>query len=374
MRNTLLITLDFWPNRGGVANYYYNLVKNFPKDNIFILTSAKKQNTNLRIYNQALLYKLIWPHWLYALKTTIKLIKKHNIRMLWAGDLLPSGTVTYLAHKLYKIPYFVSLHGLDIMNAQKHFRKNKLAKKILNNAKFITVNSECTKNLLKDLVEDQSKIKIIYPGVNESFAEIDNKKLKEIKNKYNLENKKIILTTGRLVKRKNHQLIIKAVKELSKTPSGAEGKEKIPNLVYIIIGNGSELKNLENTGNENVKILTNIENDELPYFYKLSDIFIMVSKSSPDDIEGFGIVYLEAGIFAKPVIANQKGGSKEAVINNETGLLIEQDDIEALKNNIIKLLNNEELANKLGINAQQRIINNFLWKNISKKLIEYIDA
>ena len=123
MKNTLLITLDFWPNRGGVANYYYNLVKNLPRDNIFILTSAEKRNSDLKIYNQALLYKLIWPRWLYALKTTIKLIKKHNIEILWAGDLLPSGTVAYIIHKLFKIPYFVSLHGLDIINSQKHSHK-----------------------------------------------------------------------------------------------------------------------------------------------------------------------------------------------------------------------------------------------------------
>ena len=174
MRNTLLITLDFWPNKGGVANYYYNLVKKFPKDNIFILTSAKKEDSNLRIYNQSLLYNLIWPHWLYTLKTTIKLIKKHNIKILWAGDLLPSGTVAYIIHKLFKTPYFVSLHGLDILNSQKCFRKKKLANKILANAQFITVNSQCTKDLLKNLVKNQSKIKIIYPGINEKFTELNN--------------------------------------------------------------------------------------------------------------------------------------------------------------------------------------------------------
>jgi len=369
MRNTLLITLDFWPNRGGVANYYYNLVKNFPKDNVFILTSAKKQNSNLRIYNQPLLYKLIWPHWLSALKTTIKLIKKHNIEIIWAGDLLPSGTVAYIINKLFKIPYFVSLHGLDIINSQKKFRKKKLANKILTNAQFITANSQCTKNLLKDLVEDQSKIKIIYPGINLDFHKIDEQKLEQIKNEHHLENKKIILTTGRLVKRKNQSLIIQAVKKL---------KDTFPDLLYLIIGNGSqkedyELKikayGLEN----NVKILPNIENDELPYFYKLSEIFAMISKTSPDDIEGFGIVYLEAGLFAKPVIASDQGGAQEAIINNHTGLLIKENDTEALKNTITKLLENKELANQLGNNAQSRIKEKFLWKDISKKLIELIN-
>jgi phosphatidyl-myo-inositol dimannoside synthase len=369
MKNTLLVTLDFWPNKGGVANYYYNLVKNFPRDNVFILTSAKKEDSNLRIYNQPLLYTLIWPRWLYALKTTIKLIKKHNIEILWAGDLLPSGTVAYIVHRLFKIPYFVSLHGLDIINSQKHFRKKKLTKKILDKAKFITVNSQCTKNLLKDLVEDQGKIKIIYPGVSERFTEIDNAKLDKIKNKYNLKNKKIILTTGRLVTRKNQQLIIDTLRELVKNN---------PDLIYLIIGNGPQKKDYElkikaYRLEDNVKILSNIENDELPYFYKLSDIFVMVSKTSADDIEGFGIVYLEAGIFSKPVIASAEGGSKEAVLENKTGLLIKENSIEDLKNGIIKLLEDKKLANKLGNNAQIRIKENFLWKDISKKLIEHIN-
>ena len=369
MRNTLLITLDFWPNRGGVANYYYNLVKNFPRDNIFILTSAKKEDSNLRIYNQPLLYNLIWPQWLCALKTTIKLIKKHNVEILWAGDLLPSGTVTYIVHKLFKTPYFVSLHGLDIIDSQKKLRKRKLVKKILNNAKFITVNSQCTKNLLKDIVKDQNKIKIIYPGISEKFTTIENIKLNKIKDKYKLEGKKIILTTGRLVHRKNQQLVIDLFRELL---------EIIPNLNYLIIGDGPQKKdyNLKIKAyglEDNIKILSNIENDEIPYFYKLSDIFVMVSKTSSDDIEGFGIVYLEAGIFSKPVIASTQGGSKEAVLENETGLLIKENDPEALKDAIIKLLKDKKLANKLGNNAQRRIKEKFLWKDISKKLIKYIN-
>ena len=369
MKNTLLITLDFWPNRGGVANYYYNLVKNFPKDNIFILTSAKKEDSNLRIYNQPLLYKLIWPHWLSALKTTIKLIKKHKVDILWAGDLLPSGTVVYIVHKLFKIPYFVSLHGLDIINSQKKSRKRKITKKILARAQFITVNSQCTKNLLKDLVGDQSKIKIVYPGVSEKFTELNEKKEKRLVNKYNLKGKKIILTTGRLVNRKNQQLVIDVMRELVKNN---------PNLIYLIIGNGPQKKDYELRikayGLENnVKILSNIDNNELPYFYKLTDIFVMVSKTSAQDIEGFGIVYLEAGIFAKPVIASDQGGSPEAVLNEKTGLLIKENSGEDLKDAIIKLLEDQELANQLGNTAQKRIKEKFLWENISKKLIGYIN-
>ncbi len=368
MKKTLLITLDFWPNHGGVANYYYNLCKNLPKKDIFILTNVKKEDSQLKIINKKLLYKFFWPHWTRAYQETLKVIKENKIQKLWVGNLLPLGTVAYLIYKKHQIPYFVSLHGLDILNALKNKRKKLLAKKILKHAQFITVNSNCTKNLLKDLVKNQEKIKIIYPGVNLNFQKINEQKLSEIKNKYNPNNKKIILTTGRLVKRKNHELVIKAIKKLA---------QKIPNLVYLIIGNGPEKKNyglrIKNYGlQNNIKILTNINNEELPYFYKLSDIFIMVSKTSPEDIEGFGIVYLEAGLFKKPVIASNQGGSKEAVINNQTGILI-NDNLAELKQAIIKLLNNSELRNQLGNNAEQRIQKTFLWPEISKKLIKYIN-
>ena len=371
MQNTLLITLDFWPNTGGVANYYYNLVKNLPKDNVFVLTDAKKEKSNLKIYNKPLLYKLIWPKWLKAFKETIKLIKKQNIKMLWVGNILPIGTIAYIINKLYKIPYFVSLHGFDIISAQKNSRKKYLAKKILNKAKFITVNSYCTKNLLNNIVDNKDKIKVIYPGINIDFIKINPEINKKIKEKYNLQNlpagqvgKKIILTVGRLIKRKNHKLVINAVKQL---------KEKIPNLIYLIIGDGPELNNLKKLTDDNVIFLTNIDNNELPYFYNLSDIFVMISKYSKKDIEGFGIVYLEAGLFKKPVIACDQGGPKEAVINNETGILVEQNNVDMLKNNIIKLLENKELADRLGNNAFQRIKNNFLWQNIAQELIKYIN-
>ena len=368
MKKTLLITLDFWPNRGGVANYYYNLCKNLPAEDIFVLTNAEKKPNSLKIFNQKLLYKFFWPQWIKAYIETLKLIKKYSIQKIWVGNLLPLGTVAYLIYKRYKIPYFVSLHGLDILNALKNKRKKILAQKILTNAEFITVNSECTKNLLKNFKLDQEKIKLIYPGINLNFQNIEQEKLLKIQNKYNLKNKKVILTTGRLVKRKNHKLVIKTIKELVK---------KFPDLIYLIIGDGPELKNykLQITSyklQNHIKILTDINNQELPYFYKLSDIFVMVSKISPNDIEGFGIVYLEAGLFQTPVIAGHSGGVKEAVIDKQTGLLVDN-NLEELKAALEKLLTEPDLRQKLGQNAEQRIKNKFLWSDISQKLINYIE-
>ncbi|MCD4704886.1 glycosyltransferase family 4 protein [bacterium] len=368
MKKTLLITLDFWPNFGGVANYYYNLAQNI--DDIVILTSTpQNQKSHLKIYSQKLLYKFIWPKWLKTILVTIKTIKKEKIEIIWVGELLPLGTVAYIINKLFKIPYFVSLHGLDIKLAKQNKKKSYLAKKILKNSKFITVNSKCTKNLLRGFISDTDKIKIIYPGINSNFNQIDLEKKEKIQKQYNPDCQKIILTVGRLVKRKNQELIINTI---------AKFKKELKNVLYLIVGNGPEEKYYKSLItshelNNNVKILTNINFEDLPYFYDLANIFIMISKLSKSDIEGFGIVYLEAGIFKKPVIAANQGGSLEAILNNRTGILIDDHNKKLLKEKILELLNNKNLSNKLGDNAFQRIQNNFLWKNISKKLIKNIN-
>lgn len=370
MEKILLTTLDFWPNKGGVANYYYNLAKNLPTSRLSILTCSKKVESNLKIHNKNLLYKFFWPKWLKEFFEVVYYVKYEKAKILWAGEILPTGTVLYLINKIFKIPYFVSTHGLDIMNTKKSFVKKYLTKKILNNAKFVTANSEYTKELLSEIVNDKDRIKIIYPGVNLEFKNID-ENLKEItKKEYNLKNRKIVLTVGRVIKRKNQEAVINIIKSL---------KTEIPEILYIIIGNGDDLKhlkslvklyNLEN----NVMFLNNIENEMLPYFYNLCDIFIMISKTSKDDVEGFGIVYLEAGLFKKPVIASSNGGAKEAVLDKKTGLLIDENDSEKLEQYIRKLLLDDNFAKELGENAYIRIKEEFLWKNISQKLIKYIEG
>lgn len=369
MKKILLVTLDFWPNKGGVANYYYNLAKNLPISRLSILTCSKKVESDLKIFNHDLLYKYFWPKWLREFFVSIYFAKKEKAEILWAGEILPTGTVLYLINKIFKIPYFVSTHGLDIMNTKKNILKRYLAKKILNNAKFITANSESTKELLSEIIDDKEKIKVTYPGVNLEFRDIDENLKEIIKKEYNLKHKKIILTVGRLVERKNHEEIIKAIKSL---------KPEIPEILYVIIGSGPNLDHLKSLVKlhnleENVMFLNNIDNEILPYFYSLCDIFIMTSKTSQDDVEGFGIVYLEAGLFRKPVIASYGGGAKEAVQDKKTGFLVSDNDSEKLEQYIRKLLLDENLAKQLGENAYSRIKEEFLWKDISKKLIKHIE-
>ena len=357
---TLLITLDFLPNRGGISNYYYNIFKNFPNDELVVLTNVKGEEEK-NIIRKDLNFGIC--HFFTTINQIKKIVSDEKIEKIIVGNILPIGKYAYFIKKSLKINYYIFIHGLDIKLAQSKIIKKFITKKILDNARIVFANSDSTKSIIKT----KTPIEILYPGINEKFQNINEEKKLAIIKKYNLENKKIILTVGRIIKRKNHEFIIKATNKL---------KNEFQNLIYLIAGTGDNLEYLKNLArdNKNIIFLEDVTNKELPYFYSICDIFAMVSLETKNDTEGFGIVYLEAALFKKPSLASNSGGAKEAVIDNVSGLLINDENLEELKNAIRKLLKDDNLREKLGENAYTRTINNFTWGKITQKLIKELNA
>jgi len=376
IKKTLLVSLDFWPRVGGVANYCYNLCLGV-KNDVVILTSKTKESfdivagNNLKIYRRRLLNKYVWPKWLAMIFYAWKIAKKEKIEMLWAGDLLPTGTAVMFVSKVLNIPYIVSCYGMDILQAKKSTRKKNVAKRVLKNAKQITTCSEYTKSLILALGIDKEKIKVIYPGirVDDKKTKVDVDKMAVIKKQYKLENKKILLSVGRLVERKGFHDVVGMLPEIIK---------KNPNLVYVIVGNGeleekikTEIKNKKLE--RNVLLLSNMSDEEKWIWFELCDTFIMLTRESSDDVEGFGIVYLEANLFGKPVIAASQGGVKEAVVDGVTGILINPGDERSVTvGSITKLMTDKTLSQKMGQIGKQRVERDFDWSGSIRKLIEML--
>src|SRR6056297_791748 len=125
---------------------------------------------------------------------------------------------------------------------------------------------------------------------------------------------------------------------------------------YFIIGSGSEKKYLADlikkyNLKKQVYILDNIKDRELAVFYKISDLFVMPTLKLGNDVEGFGIVYLEANAFALPVIAGQGEGVKEAVKNDYNGILLSESNVTALTRSIKRIFNDQAYYAKLSKQA-----------------------
>lgn len=144
-----------------------------------------------------------------------------------------------------------------------------------------------------------------------------------------------LLTVSRLQERKNHFRMVNAVMRL--VQSGW-----IPDLEYDIVGDGDLREalrtHIELHGfSERIRMYPYVPDRELIEFYESCDVFILASKTLPGDVEGFGIVYLEAGLFGKPVIAGDKGGAIDAVEHNVNGLLVDAESEEAIARAILFL-------------------------------------
>ncbi len=331
---TLLVTTDFPPLLGGIANYYFNRVEKMPADEIVVLTNHST-DYNFKIYNKKFFTKIIWPHWLPLIWHIFKIVKKEKIQRIWVGQVLPVGTAVWIVCKILKLPYFITCHGNDLLRAKSHFRKYKLAKKILNFAKFVEANTEFTKNILINNYKiNKNKIKIVYPVCTLTKEMADKNKITNLKNKYNLENKKILLTISRLVESKGIDQIIKALEIIN---------DKTIN--YLIIGDGPEKNNLKKLAenNRNIYFPGPVAHSELPNYYALADAFIMIPRNpapstarSQHDTESFGIVYLEAQEFGLPIIASDTGGTREALKNCNNFTIVDPEDI----NEIVKAIKN----------------------------------
>lgn len=388
MKKSLLITLEFPPVQGGISNYYYNLLSNFPPDNIAVLTNNDRKislGTPYKIYYKKFIYnsQFIWPKWIFLFFIAKKIIKKENIELIHVGHILPIGTVALMIKKYLGIPYLVYTHGMDVIYSQYSKRKKRLVELILKNADYIITNSRFTKEELIKLGASDKKITKVYPCPNLIPKEIDLKEKQAILAKYNLIDKKIILTVSRLVKRKGHDLTIRSLKNVLKV---------VPNAIYLIIGDGpyrpklQELtKNLglQNNviflGDKNVYLSQNDE-IELQTFYHACHIFIMPAREVKElinnkerrEAEGFGMVFLEANLFGKPVIGGRSGGQADAIIDGVTGFLVNPKNEQEIASALIKLLANPDLARRLGEQGRERVLREFQWPRQAQKIVQLL--
>lgn len=370
MKKTLFLTMEFPPVFGGVSTYYENICDLLPKDSIVVLTQPHKEAERFdrqkpyTIYREELFWKnrFLWPRWGKTLSTILKVIKKEKIECIVAGQILPLGTVAYITKLKTNIPYYIFSHGMDVTILRG--RKKIIAAKIIREARGVIVNSNFTKHCIENFRYHPMHIHTVYPCPTPlpHPSPVD---VVRIKNAYHLHNKKILLTVGRIIERKGYDMVLRAMQNILK---------KIPDCVYIIAGSGEHQKILEEYVREkklrqNVIFTGDVSRAELSALYELCDVFIMPCRELVNgDVEGFGIVFLEANAFGKPVIAGRSGGAPEAVIHERTGILVDPKSISEIENAAVHLLGNAQYSQKLGMQGMDRVHSKFLWDTQAKKI------
>ena len=240
------------------------------------------------------------------------------------------------------------------------WKLSKLEKQAAEKSNLIITISKYTKNKIIQLYEiEKEKIRIVPNGVDiQKFKPSKNQTI--IKRQFGVNNRPCVLFVGRLIPRKGLLFLVQAAKQIAKEEEQT---------IFVIAGDGPQrsqlIYNLEkNRILKNFIFLGDVKDEILPLIYNCADIFVF-----PSIQEGQGIALLEAQATSKPVITFNTGGVREAIINQETGLLVKPNSNE-LANAILKLLKNEELRNKMGKKGREFVSKYFSWDNNAKKLLE----
>lgn len=354
----LLLTLEFPPFAGGVANYYENLEKYWPKEDSFRVIDNNK--------GELLSSKLPFS-WLKVIGLIFREYRKKSFDHLIIGHILPLGTAAYFVSLFKPLSYSVILHGYDFSASQMKARKRFLSKQILKGASNIICANSYVASLVSNFSDDfRDKIIIQNPGIDINISPASDKDVLGLKDNYSLDDSFNIFSLGRLVMRKGFDRMIESLAEI--------GDKSIK---YFIAGSGSEetyLKELSKKFKISSQIifLGSLSDREKQSWLSACDIFAMPARQIGPDYEGFGIVYLEANLAGKAVIAGRSGGVFDAVLDGENGLMVDPDSIYEIKEAILKLKNNKDLRDNMGNKGRLRASSKFNWEYQVKSLRDRI--
>lgn len=364
-----LITHDYPPAHGGIARYLSSLVAasnggievRVPTGHSSCVARHAPDSATGDV-KEVKFWSVTWPKWSPLIKRCMEVPDE---QIILVSHVFPIGTAAFIANALGGPEYAIIFHGTDLKRVKTRW-KRWLLRRICNNARSLIVNSQATKKQLSRLVPNSSPL-VLTPGL-EPYNLPDKRSSREA---FNIPPEtKVILAVSRLVERKGIDTLIQAIAEIELKDENSElgmkpSEFRIQNseFLLVVVGDGNYAKTLHQLAElsgVNVRWEGNVDDQTLYSWYAAADIFCLPGREVADDIEGFGMVFLEAAYAGLPVIAGESGGAREAIVHNETGLLIEP-TVEACTTAIAKLLNDSELAHRFGKAGYSRAVQSFNW-------------
>jgi phosphatidylinositol alpha-1,6-mannosyltransferase len=371
--HTLVLTEQFLPTAGGSITWLVNTYSRYGPGKVIFVASQNAggeaadrtlpfpvERTSMTMTDWDPTIPASFLCYLKSVLCVLQICRKYKIRQIHCAKVLPEGFIAFIVSLYTHTPFLIYAHGEEIQSGLTSRKFRWLLPKIYSRAFAIIANSSNTSRLLQEIGIASRKIHIIHPGVNTQkfICEINSSGV--IRNRYNLYNKHILLTVGRLQRRKGHDMVIKALPRI---------KQRFPDVHYVVVGTGEELFSLQNLASEegvtdSVLFVGYVPDDEIPSYYAACDIFLMPNRQIGADIEGFGMVFLEASAAGKPVIGGKSGGTDDAILDGVTGLRINGDNVDQITNAVLALLSDPQKASALGANGRRWVQETFTWESV----------
>ncbi len=368
----LVISELFLPTKGGTTVWYDAVYRRMGDRSLHIVTAAvtdaeaiDRDHPN-SIHRVGL--KRVW--WLkpeslgmYAklLGQSLLLALRHRFDAVHGARALPEGLVAWIMARLLRKPLVVYCHGEELTTWGTG-RKFRTMLWVYRHADANIANSEYTVEEMVRLGVPRESITLIYPGVDTDRFR-PGLPCDDLKPSIGLQpEQKLILSVGRLVRRKGFDQVIRSLPALVQQGIDAH---------YALIGIGEDWNYLTDLAaelgvSERLHLLGHVSPEDLPRWYNACDVFVMANRDINGDTEGFGMVFLEAAACGKPAIAGKAGGTGAAVVDGVTGYRVDGTEVTAVISTITSLLADSALAKQFGEAGFQRAMSSFTWNSVAK--------
>ena len=373
---TLFVTNDFGPRAGGIETFIIGLIERLPKSSIVVYTSFQENSADYDArWLQEFGVEVIRDRAKILLPTPrvnrdiAKVLRENSLETVVFGAAAPLAWMSSTLRKAGAKRIVALTHGHEVWWAML-FPFNLILRRIGSTTDSLTYLGEFTRNAIAKSLSKKSAAAMckIAPGIDvEHFKPVD---ATDLRQSLGLTDKKVIVSVGRLVHRKGQDFLIESMPLILRS---------VPDAHLLLVGQGPYRKHLEELVKRhgvsgNVTFIGRINYLDLPRYICVGDVFAMPSRSrfAGLEVEGLGIVYLEASSCGLPVVAGQSGGAPDAVLDGVTGFVVNGTDCTEISARICQLLQDQQLRQSMGDAGRQWIISDWRWQIWASKFAQLL--
>jgi phosphatidyl-myo-inositol dimannoside synthase len=363
----LAITNDFPPKVGGINYYVAHLLSRFPRGEVTVFASdwpgAPEHDSGFphRVVRWG--SRSMYPT-AGVFDAVLGLIEEDRPDIVLFGAAAPLGLLGPAIEKRTGVPYASFTHGVEVWAGQVPVTRTLLGR-IGKNARLITGPSRWTVDLLRSVVGEGPRIEVLPSGVDvENFhpAVPD----AQVRARHGLDGHPVVCCVSRLTLRKGQDQVIRALPEIL---------TEEPDARFLVVGGGPDLERLQGLARrkrveDRVVFAGEVSYRELPAYFRAGQVFAMPCRTRKLglEVEALGAVFLQAAAVGRPCVAGDSGGAPEAVLDGETGLVVDGTDADAVGEAVLRLLRDPEGAAKLGARGAEWVRRELTWDALSARL------
>jgi phosphatidyl-myo-inositol dimannoside synthase len=348
VRRTLVVTNDFPPRPGGIQQFVHQMLERLPAQDIVVLTSRHDGDTS---FDATLPYRVVrHPHYPMVptpavTRRAAELLREEHCDAVWFGAAAPLAWMTPTLRKAGAVRVVATTHGHEMAWARLPGAASAL-RRISSRVDVLTYLTDSSRALIGKVAVPGARLEQLSPGVDPAVFTPDVSGL-AVRERYGLGSRPVVVCVSRLVKRKGQDTLIEAWPRVL---------ERVPDAALLIVSGGPYGVPLQAMAGalgleKSVFFTGQVDWEELPQHYAAGDLFAMPCRTRRGglDVEGLGIVFLEASASGLPVIAGRSGGAPDAVLNGRTGYVVDPRNREEIAGRIVELLLDKVSARTMGV-------------------------